>query len=162
MWLGNTPLRIDEGADLNGQRCGGMWDLVSYLISMVALIVIVFAIGYGVKHYLSGSLPFGSLLVSPKERRLDVIDHANVDGKRRLLLVRRDNVEHLIMTGGPVDVVIETGIGGQTVSTASLNTERPRQTAAPAATPSASETSAISEPVFTRPARTFGKVVGEN
>ncbi len=26
------------------------------------------------------------------------------------MLVRRDNVEHLIMTGGPVDVVIETGI----------------------------------------------------
>ncbi len=26
------------------------------------------------------------------------------------MLIRRDNVEHLIMTGGPVDVVIETGI----------------------------------------------------
>ena len=26
------------------------------------------------------------------------------------MLIRRDDVEHLIMTGGPVDVVIETGI----------------------------------------------------
>jgi formyltetrahydrofolate deformylase len=29
-----------------------------------------------------------------------------VDGRRRLVLIRRDDVEHLIMTGGPVDVVI--------------------------------------------------------
>jgi flagellar protein FliO/FliZ len=34
----------------------------------------------------------------------------NVDQKRQLLIVRRDNVEHLILTGGPQDVVVETGI----------------------------------------------------
>ena len=33
-----------------------------------------------------------------------------MDGRRKLVLVRRDDVEHLIMTGGPVDVLIETGI----------------------------------------------------
>jgi hypothetical protein len=46
-------------------------------------------------------------------KRLEVIDQANVDGRRKLLLIRRDNVEHLIMTGGPVDIVIETGIQRQ-------------------------------------------------
>jgi len=44
------------------------------------------------------------------ERRLSIVEHASVDGRRRLVLVRRDNVEHLIMTGGPVDVLIESGI----------------------------------------------------
>ena len=29
---------------------------------------------------------------------------------RRLLLVRRDDVEHLILIGGPVDVMVEVGI----------------------------------------------------
>jgi flagellar protein FliO/FliZ len=54
----------------------------------------------------------GMGLFAPKpERRLSVAEQASVDGKRRLVLVRRDNVEHLIMIGGPVDVVIETGIG---------------------------------------------------
>jgi hypothetical protein len=38
------------------------------------------------------------------------MEHAYVDRQRRLVLIRRDDVEHLIMTGGPVDVVIETGI----------------------------------------------------
>lgn len=54
----------------------------------------------------------GSGFFGPKpERRLGVIEQTSVDGKRRLILIRRDNVEHLIMTGGPVDVVVETGIG---------------------------------------------------
>lgn len=42
--------------------------------------------------------------------RLAVIDAAAVDGRRRLVLVRRDNVEHLLMIGGPTDVVIELNI----------------------------------------------------
>jgi flagellar protein FliO/FliZ len=41
---------------------------------------------------------------------LAVIDAANVDGRRRLVLIRRDNVEHLLMIGGPTDVVIEPNI----------------------------------------------------
>jgi flagellar protein FliO/FliZ len=65
--------------------------------------------------FVRGQLP-GAGLISrfmPRdaERRLDVVEQANVDGRRRLVLIRRDDVEHLIMTGGPVDVVIETGIG---------------------------------------------------
>ncbi len=53
-----------------------------------------------------------SALFAPKpERRLDIVEQSNLDGRRRLILIRRDDVEHLIMTGGPVDMVIETGIG---------------------------------------------------
>ena len=40
----------------------------------------------------------------------DVIDALPIDNKRQLLIIRRDNVEHLILTGGPQDVVVETGI----------------------------------------------------
>src|SRR3979490_3308925 len=42
--------------------------------------------------------------------RLAVIDAAAVDGRRRLVLVRRDNVEHLLMIGGPSDIVVEPNI----------------------------------------------------
>ncbi|HET9904756.1 MAG TPA: flagellar biosynthesis protein FliO [Xanthobacteraceae bacterium] len=45
-----------------------------------------------------------------RQPRLAVIDAASVDGRRRLVLVRRDNVEHLIMIGGPADLVIEQNI----------------------------------------------------
>lgn len=45
-----------------------------------------------------------------KQSRLKVLDSAVIDARRRIVLVRRDNVEHLLMIGGPQDLVIETGI----------------------------------------------------
>jgi flagellar protein FliO/FliZ len=45
-----------------------------------------------------------------RQPRLAVIDAAAVDGRRRLVLIRRDNLEHLLMIGGPSDVVIEQNI----------------------------------------------------
>src|SRR5215510_7750224 len=54
---------------------------------------------------------FMAWLFPPRpEPRLAIMEQASVDRSRRLVLIRRDDVEHLIMTGGPVDVVIETGI----------------------------------------------------
>ncbi|WDZ78456.1 flagellar biosynthetic protein FliO [Ensifer adhaerens] len=46
-----------------------------------------------------------------RQPRLAVLDAAAVDTRRRLVLVRRDDVEHLIMIGGPTDIVIESRIG---------------------------------------------------
>ena len=45
-----------------------------------------------------------------RQPRLAVIDAASVDGRRRLILIRRDNVEHLLMIGGPTDIVVEPNI----------------------------------------------------
>ena len=42
--------------------------------------------------------------------RLAVVDAAAVDGSRRLVLIRRDNVEHLLMIGGRTDIVVEPNI----------------------------------------------------
>lgn len=52
----------------------------------------------------------GNRLGQGNDKRLVVVDTATVDSKRKVMIIRRDNVEHLIMTGGPQDVVIETGI----------------------------------------------------
>lgn len=45
-----------------------------------------------------------------RQPRLQVLDAAAVDARRRLVLIRRDGIEHLIMIGGPTDIVIESGI----------------------------------------------------
>jgi flagellar biogenesis protein FliO len=45
-----------------------------------------------------------------RQQRLQVLDAAAVDTRRRLVLIRRDGIEHLIMIGGPTDIVIESGI----------------------------------------------------
>jgi len=45
-----------------------------------------------------------------RQPRLAVMDVAIVDDRRKLLLIRRDDVEHLVMIGGPSDLVVESAI----------------------------------------------------
>lgn len=92
-----------------------MFDVVYYLLIVAGLAVATIGGAFVVRSYLSGVGPRQAMggLFSPKpERRLSISEQFNIDSRRRLVLVRRDNVEHLIMTGGPVDIVIEAGIGG--------------------------------------------------
>jgi flagellar protein FliO/FliZ len=46
-----------------------------------------------------------------KKRRLAVIEVIPVDTKRRLVLLRRDDTEHLVMMGPHGDMVVERNIG---------------------------------------------------
>lgn len=107
---------------------------------------------WGYRMYVAGENSFnmkGMFFRPRREPRLSVSEQAAVDSRRRLILIRRDNVEHLIMTGGPVDVVIETGIEAhaKTAENAPL-----RAPAAP---------KEIAPPVFTRPPRSLGQAVNE-
>ncbi len=45
-----------------------------------------------------------------KNHRLSVIEVQAVDARRKLVLIRRDNVEHLILLNGERDLLIEGGI----------------------------------------------------
>jgi hypothetical protein len=66
--------------------------------------------------------------------RLQVLDAAAVDTRRRLVLVRRDDVEHLIMIGGPSDIVIESRISptSKTVDTRPEDMHQPVTASTPA------------------------------
>lgn len=43
-------------------------------------------------------------------QRLGISEYHELDKTRRLVLVRRDNVEHLLLIGGAQDLVVESGI----------------------------------------------------
>ena len=43
-------------------------------------------------------------------RRLGIFENLNVDGKRRMVLVRRDDTEHLLLLGTNSELVIENDI----------------------------------------------------
>src|SRR5580692_12290583 len=83
-------------------------------IAAKVLLALLIAIGLaGGVFYLVrfvGASRFGPTSIRGRQPRLAVIEVAGVDPRRRLILVRRDNVEHLIMIGGPTDVVVETNI----------------------------------------------------
>ena len=74
--------------------------------------------------------------------RLAVLDAAAIDTRRRLVLVRRDDVEHLLMIGGPTDIVIETRIALASAESARPAEETPRGTGRADAAPALQETPA--------------------
>jgi len=53
---------------------------------------------------------FGSGGPLTRRRRLRVVESANVDGRHRVVLVRRDDVEHLLLLGPNTSQVVERGI----------------------------------------------------
>lgn len=60
----------------------------------------------------------GSRMSGRRGQRLGISEYYEIDKSRRLVLVRRDNVEHLILIGGGQDAVIETGITAAAIAAA--------------------------------------------
>lgn len=76
---------------------------IMFVVLLVALLIILWLF-----RRIFGSA--GSRVARSRQPRLGVVEAAIVDDTRRLVLVRRDNVEHLLMIGGPGDVVVENNI----------------------------------------------------
>lgn len=85
-------------------------DWASLLATIIWIIIAVAVLMIAWKLYLAFSGGINLLGGRGRDVRLAIIDAAPIDQKRRIVLVRRDGVEHLIMIGGPNDVVIEQGI----------------------------------------------------
>ena len=62
-------------------------------------------------------------------QRLGISEYQELDATRRLILIRRDNVEHLILIGGPTDVVVESGVGVPAFPAHAPTSEQPAETA---------------------------------
>ena len=62
--------------------------------------------------WLMRRLGYGAMMPARtgKPRRLAVVEVAQIDVRRRLVLIRRDGVEHLVLLGINNDLVLETGI----------------------------------------------------
>src|SRR5579883_2613434 len=87
---------------------GGMPFPVQFFLAFVIVLALIGVTAWAVRRFGSGRL--GGVGLRGRQPRLAVIDYASVDGRRRLILIRRDNVEHLLMIGGPTDVVVEPNI----------------------------------------------------
>lgn len=85
-----------------------MWTVIAIVALIVLLIVLRLLRGLS-----SGTFVMGG---RNRKARLAVMDATAVDANRRLVLVRRDEVEHLILIGGPTDVVVEQNIRPYTAS----------------------------------------------
>src|SRR5579863_7141490 len=81
---------------------------LTFFFAFVAVLALIGVAAWLVRRFASNRL--GANTNRGRMPRLAVIDAAAVDGRRRLVLVRRDNVEHLLMIGGPTDIVVEPNI----------------------------------------------------
>ncbi|SFO77182.1 Flagellar biosynthesis protein, FliO [Mesorhizobium sp. NFR06] len=114
-----------------------LWTFAALVLLVVVLLVIKVV----------RNLTFGTFVAGGRNRktRLAVMDATAVDSHRRLVLVRRDDIEHLILIGGPTDVVVErdirlaaprrpalTGDSGQQQATAAPRPRAPQPAPAPA------------------------------
>jgi hypothetical protein len=81
---------------------------LTFLFAFIAVLALIGVAAWLVRRFATNRL--GANTNRGRMPRLAVIDAAAVDGRRRLVLVRRDNVEHLLMIGGPSDIVVEANI----------------------------------------------------
>lgn len=58
------------------------------------------------------------------KRRLSIVETLGLDAKRQLVLVRRDDKEHLVILGPASETVVEAGIAPPTGATADADAPR--------------------------------------
>jgi hypothetical protein len=131
-----------------------MWQSLSSLVVgdghavQILLVVAAFVVLAAILYVLYRVL-FAHRLRTPgvargRAPRLGIVDVFELDGQRQLVIVRRDNVEHLLMIGGPNDVVVE----GNIVRVAAANGVNGREGGkqpAPAAAPQSQKAEPIVE-----------------
>ena len=81
---------------------------ITFIVAFIVVLALIGVAAWLVRQFAGNRL--GANTQRGRMPRLAVIDAAAVDGRRRLVLVRRDNVEHLLMIGGPTDIVVEPNI----------------------------------------------------
>ena len=81
--------------------------IMSFILLFAAVIAGVLLLIWIARRVVGGTFVSGG---RGRQLRLGVMDATPVDSRRRLVLVRRDDVEHLILIGGPTDVVVEQNI----------------------------------------------------
>lgn len=81
-------------------------DYLRFVASLALVLGLVMAGVWALRKFGVG----GMVTRTGARRRLSVIEAVAVDGRRRLVLVRRDDREHLLLVGGVTDLVVEGGI----------------------------------------------------
>lgn len=100
-----------------------------FFIAFVIVLALIALTAWLVRRFGANRLGGGN--TRGRQPRLAVIDAASVDGRRRLVLIRRDNIEHLLMIGGPTDVVVEQNIVRATTATSRDAGREPARGTAP-------------------------------
>ena len=87
-------------------------NLLRFALSLAVVIGLIAGLAWLLRRYGGGRVAMAG-----GRGRLSVVEATHVDAKRRLVLIRRDDTEHLILLGPTTETLIESGI----VATATAN-----------------------------------------
>ena len=102
--------------------------LVKFVISFAVVLILIGAAAFLVRRF--GARALIGTTQRGQQPRLAVVDTAAIDSRRSLVIVRRDNVEHLLLIGGPTDLLVEPNIAR---TAAGRDVEAPARASEPAA-----------------------------
>src|SRR5256885_13583792 len=122
--------------------------IVRFVVAFVIVLALIGLTFWLIRRF--GGARVGNNAQRGRQPRLAVIDAAPVDGRRRLVLIRRDNVEHLLMLGGPSDFVVQQNIVRPVPLTPPRDVPVPRADAP--RTPETARPQACDEDAWTPPA----------
>lgn len=88
-------------------------DFARYIGALLLVLGLIGAAGLAARRFGLGSLVKPSI-----SRRLAVVESLMLAPRQRLLIIRRDGVEHLVLSGPDGTSVIESGIPAATTSVA--------------------------------------------
>lgn len=109
--------------------------IAQFVLALAAVILLILLLAW-VYRRLQPASSINAPQSGKGRKRLGVLEASDVDARRRLVLVRRDEVEHLIMIGGPNDLLIESRILRQgAAGTAAANRPNPQQMPRPVTGP---------------------------
>lgn len=82
-------------------------------LALVLVVGLIVTLAWLLRRYGLGE---GTRSALGRKKRLTTIEAASVDARHRLVLVRRDDIEHLLLIGPGDSLVIETGIPAQPIA----------------------------------------------
>ncbi|MEX2617762.1 MAG: flagellar biosynthetic protein FliO [Alphaproteobacteria bacterium] len=82
---------------------------IKFMVALAFVLGLILLLSYAIRRFGIGGLP---VIARPRDgaRRLAIVEVTAIDAKRRLVLVRRDNTEHLILLGANSELLIENSI----------------------------------------------------
>ena len=83
---------------------------VKYVIAFAIIFLLLALFALILRRITGGKMSVSQERGRARQPRLGIVDVYDLDRQRQLILLRRDNVEHLLLVGGPNDVVVETNI----------------------------------------------------
>lgn len=88
--------------------------------ALLALVFVLALLGLAVALMRKVGFGYPTTIRNAKDKRLGVLEILPLDARRRLVLIRRDDAEHLILLGTDKETIIESPVKGKPSDFAAL------------------------------------------